>query len=155
MNRNDSRKNGAAMQALKRTFAVLLLVGCGGSDAIGPTQTVQIGGSWLMDVTGVSGGTLQNCSLSPFAATLVQVGTTFNGSFGQTTLSCPGVGSAPITGGNIVNGSITGLSVSFDLNTPDLHQTGTIRSAVAMDGTVRYRLSDGTILTGGWAANKQ
>jgi hypothetical protein len=93
--------------------------------------------------------------------TLNQSGDTFTGSYGPGTLTCLAGGESGSFNfnGTIVNGTVDGSSVAFDLDTQDLHHTGTINGN-SMSGTARWTfdLGAGTgvvVLNGNWPAAKQ
>ncbi|HET8836269.1 MAG TPA: hypothetical protein VFN08_16175 [Gemmatimonadales bacterium] len=61
--------------------------------------------------------------------------------------------------GIIVNGTIDGNAIAFDLDTQDFHQTGSV-SGSSMSGTARWTFDLGgstgiVVLNGNWAAAKQ
>jgi hypothetical protein len=59
----------------------------------------------------------------------------------------------------VINGSLSGTSLSFDLDTPDFHHEGSV-SGASMSGTAEWTMDFGipvgvVTLTGTWAAAKQ
>ena len=77
----------------------------------------------------------------------------FNGQYGRGTMACSDGTSQAFTSGTILNGTIQGNTVTFDLDSPDYHQTGTVVSGNAsMSGSATWRFIDpstGTINTYG------
>jgi hypothetical protein len=150
------------MSASLRVLLVCLIAmveGCSGDDSTGPSRA-SVAGSWTLSASNVSGSGV-SCSLGNTPMTLTQSGDTFTGSYGPGTLTCVAGGESISGGANgtIVNGVLNGNSVQFDLNTQDLHHTGTI-SGNSMSGTARWTfdLGAGTgvvVLNGNWSAAKQ
>lgn len=137
------------------TLALAFLAACGGGDATGPSAVLNVSGGWLLSISNMTDGTI-SCSGTPATMTLAQNGTTFSGSYGAFTLTCTGGGqtlSGQIQGGSVIDGSVVGLQVSFDLGTSDLHHSGTL-AASSMSGSARYVLTS-TTLNGTWFAARQ
>lgn len=140
--------------------AALFTLGACGSDSTGPV-TPKVDGRWNLSLTNVSGSGI-SCSWSGASMNLVQSGETFSGTYGGGTITCSGGGesfSGQMGSGSVVNGSVSGNSVSFQLDSPDYPFSGTI-SGSSMSGTcsLRYDLGDpyGVItLSGNWGAAKQ
>jgi hypothetical protein len=90
-----------------------------------------------------------------------QSGTTFTGSYGPGSVTCLAgteSGSAPVQG-TVVNRTVSGTSVQFDLDTQDARLTGSVNGN-SMSGMVRWTIDfGGTIgvvtLNGNWSAVKQ
>jgi hypothetical protein len=132
----------------------LSLAGCGGDS--GP-KNANISGSWTYTVTNLVGGGI-TCNTSGTTLQLNQSGTTFSGSYSGGTITCsaPGVApeTAPIGTGDIIDGAIGVSDVSFDLDTSDWSNTGTLVGN-SMSGTAVVFVTDGTTsatLTGHFAA---
>lgn len=134
---------------------------CGGDDD-GPTgpSTAQIDGAWtyaFSNITGSTGTTNITCSAGNVSIDIDQTGTTFTGSYFAPALTCAGPSGSFTDGpfaGSIVNGSISGTSVSFDFDTSDWRQTGTV-SGNSMNGTVTVRFQVDAaqiLLSGNWSA---
>ncbi len=135
------------------------LVACGGGDSTGPSNA-SVAGSWTLSHSNMSGSGV-SCSLSPAPMTLSQSGTTFSGSYGPATVSCTAGSQSESVQiqGIIVNGTIDGNAIAFDLDTQDFHQTGSV-SGSSMSGTARWTFDLGgstgiVVLNGNWAAAKQ
>src|SRR5205809_154278 len=117
------------MSARVRVLLVCVLTGvlaaCGG-DSTGPSQA-NVAGAWMLSATNVSGQGL-SCNLGPPPTTLNQSGTTFTGSYGPGTITClaGGQSGSDQVQGTVVNGTINGNSVQFDLDTQDAHLTGSV-----------------------------
>lgn len=140
--------------------ATLFTLSACGSDSTGPA-TPKVDGSWSLSLTNVSGSGI-SCNWSGGSMNLVQSGDTFRGTYGGGTITCSGGGesvSQTMGSGSVINGSVSGNSVSFQLDTPDYPFTGTITGS-SMSGTcsLRYDLGEpyGVItLSGNWGAGKQ
>ena len=138
------------------------LTACGGDDDSGPTgpSTAQIAGSWtyaFSNITGSSGTTNATCSAGNVSIDIDQTGSTFTGSYFAPSLTCTSPSGTVTDGpfaGAIVNGSINGTAVSFDFDTSDWRQTGTV-SGNSMNGTVTVRFqvdASQLVLSGNWSA---
>lgn len=135
------------------------LAACGGGDSTGPSNA-SVAGSWTLSHSNMSGSGV-SCNLSPAPMTLSQSGTTFSGSYGPAAVSCIAGGQSESVQihGIIVNGTIDGNAIAFDLDTQDFHQTGSV-SGSSMSGTARWTFDLGgstgiVVLNGNWAAAKQ
>ena len=134
------------------------LLACSGDSTMGPDgpSTAQVGGVWTYAASNVAGGGA-SCTVTNLRLTFVQSGTTFSGSYSGGTMTCAAEGESATIGpfqGTVVNGTIDGNRVSFDLDTQDWHNSGTL-SGSSMSGqvTVRIDLGDGPItLSGSWSA---
>jgi hypothetical protein len=101
-------------------------------------------------------------------------GATFSGSYGPISLSCStATGSFQDTlQGAVVNGSLGVNAVSFDLDTPAFHQTGTTNGCIpgecdvpsvprpnSLNGTARWMIDleggQTSTLNGSWSATRQ
>jgi hypothetical protein len=83
-------------------------------------------------------GAGHSCSLT-LTMTLTHQGTTFAGSYNNAVVACDGQSSNPVTE-TVVNGTVNGDQVSFDLDTTALHQTGTL-SGTSMSGRARLAMA--------------
>lgn len=141
---------------LAMTVVLLGLAACG-SDSTGP-ESPELDGRWTIAITNVSGSGM-SCSWTGGSMNLVQSGDTFSGSYSGGTLSCVGGGesmSVPMGTGAVVNGTLNGDAVSFQLDSPDYPFSGSV-SGSSMSGTcsLRYDLGQpyGVItLSGSWGA---
>ncbi len=141
-------------------FTLLGLVACGGDNGTGPGSSVD--GVWSASLSNLSGSGVSCSSTAPTQLTLNQTGNTFSGSYTGGELTCSGPGgtfSDPVGSGSVVNGQINGNSLSFDLDTPDFHQIGTI-TGNSLSGTAQWRVDFGAptgvvTLNGNWGAAKQ
>ncbi|SRR6266568_5546066 len=128
------------------------LFACGGGDSQGP-KLADVAGAWRATWTNMSGGG-HSCGLT-LTMTLTHQGTTLTGPYSNAILACDGQSSTPFTG-TVVNGTVNGDQVSFDLDTTALHQTGTL-SGASMSGPATWTISNGIttiVLTGNWAATR-
>jgi hypothetical protein len=146
---------------MKRTLAAIplalgLSLGC--SDSSGPDNDV-VAGTWAYSTTNVQGSGA-SCSSTGTILTLVQTGVTFSGTYAGGTLSCTtplGPVTQQIPTGVVANGTISGSSVSFNFDTSDWSNTGSI-SNTTMTGTLVVRVTFGgtsAVLTGSFTATKQ
>src|SRR4051794_12957750 len=140
-------------------FILTIAAGACGGDSTGPSQA-NLAGSWTLIASNMSGQGV-SCNLLNTPLSLTQSGTTFTGTYGPGTLSCQAGGQPASTGvnGSVVNGTINGNSVQFDLDTQDLHHTGSINGN-SMSGTARWVFDFGgsigvVTLNGNWSAAKQ
>jgi len=139
---------------------LLLATACGGSDDLaGPTHA-DVGGAWRITFANMSGSGA-TCNSSTGNLTLTHSGATgFTGSYGPLTLSCTdGVDSFSGTfQGTVVNGTVNQNTVAFDLDTQDVHQTGTV-SGATMSGSAQWDVNapggGSFTLNGNWSAEKQ
>jgi hypothetical protein len=142
---------------MKRAFliaALFAIVGCGGDT--GPA-TANLAGTWTYATSNLVGAGV-TCSSSGTLLTLNQSGTTFSGSYSGGTLTCSAPGVTPqsvlLGSGIVVSGNAGVTTVSFNLDTSDWANTGTI-AGNSMSGTTHVTLNDGTTtvtLSGNFAA---
>ncbi|MGH7470847.1 MAG: hypothetical protein ACRENP_23110 [Longimicrobiales bacterium] len=132
----------------------MLLSGC--SDSATDVDTT-ISGRWSYNASNIVAGSI-NCSITGVTINLTQSGSTFSGTTLGGTFRCSAPGVAPIVedlGSDVIaNGQINGNSVTFDISTPDIHNTGT-RSGNSISGqiTIRLVLSTGVVnLVGSFSA---
>lgn len=139
-------------------FAPLLLafaVACGG-DSSGPN--INLTGSWLYSTSNLSGSGL-SCSSGGTTLAITHQGASFSGTYNGGTITCTGGGvtqSAGIGVGSIVSGALTGNSVTFDLDTSDWRNTGSV-TGNSMSGSLTVRLVVDNVthtLTGNWGASR-
>lgn len=147
------------MRSLALTIlALAALTGCGG-DSTGPSDA-SVAGAWTLTLSNLSGQGV-SCNLSSTPLTITQSGTTFSGSYGPGAFRCS-AGSESTSGqiqGIVVNGTIDGNAVAFDMDTQDFHQAGSV-AGTSMSGTARWTFDLGgsigiVVLNGNWAAAKQ
>jgi hypothetical protein len=138
----------------------LVLIGACGDDGTGPGAT-NLTGTWSASVSNMTGTGVSCSSTSPTQLTLTQTGVTFSGSYDGGAVSCSTPGgtlSSPLGSGLVTNGLVNGNSVSFDLDTPEQHQTGTV-SGTSMSGVAQWQVDYaglGTVtLNGEWEATRQ
>jgi autotransporter translocation and assembly factor TamB len=147
---------------MRAVFVLVLLsvASCGGD---GPTAVdpSTLNGTWSASFTNLSGVGI-SCHSSSVTTTITTSGNTFTGTYGSGTMTCAAGGqsqSGQFPSGAVVNGTINGNAVAFDLDTPDQHQTGTV-SGNSMSGTATWKYNFGApygvvTLTGSWSASKQ
>ncbi|MGE0353182.1 MAG: hypothetical protein AB7Q69_08075 [Gemmatimonadales bacterium] len=148
------------MKRLLLAAGVFVFAGCGG-DGAGPNPTVNVAGTWDLSISSLSGAGI-SCTLTGMVVVITQAGTTFSGSYNGGTMQCYGPGGStggPIGSGTVVNGKLSGSEVQFDLDTQDIHQTGSI-GGNSMSGTTTWRLDLGAptgviVLSGNWSAARR
>src|SRR5215210_1392940 len=109
-----------------RFIALLVLVTACGDDSNDPGN-ISIDGQWNASLSNMSGSGITCSSTAPTQITLDQAGTNFAGSYSGGELTCAGAagsGSAPVGTGAIINGTISGSTVNFFLDTQDSPFTG-------------------------------
>jgi hypothetical protein len=146
---------------MKRTLGLLalaLVLSLGCSDSTGP-KIAAVAGVWAYSTTNVQGSGA-NCSSTGTILTLTQSGATFSGTYAGGTLTCTtplGPVVQQITTGVVANGTVSESAVSFNLDTSDWTNTGSI-SGTTMTGTLVVRVVIGgtsAVLTGSFTATKQ
>jgi hypothetical protein len=146
-----------------RRFSIALLgiAACGGDDGTGPTS-IDVTGTWSATVSNMTGGGTSCSSTVPTPVVLNQAGTSISGSYSGGEVFCSGPGgpgSIPLGSGLVINGTLSGRTITFDLDTPDFHHTGTANTT-SMAGTAQWTIDFGIpvgeiTLSGNWAASKQ
>ncbi|HEU4680291.1 MAG TPA: hypothetical protein VFS51_01015 [Gemmatimonadales bacterium] len=146
-----------------RRFCIGLigLLACGDDDGTGPGLT-DITGTWSATLSNLNGDGVSCSSTDPTQITFNQTGATFSGSFSGGELFCtaPGsTGAVPIGTGSVINGTVSGTNLSFDLDTPEFHHEGSV-SGSSMSGTAEWIIDFGlpageVTLNGTWEAEKQ
>ena len=138
-------------------LTALLAAACGGdSSGPGSNNAVPLTGSWSYSTSNLSAIGV-TCNSSGTILTVTQVGSTFSGTYSGGTLSCTsssGTVSGAVGSGVVVSGSLVGNAVSFDLDTSDWRNTGSV-TGNSMSGTVTVRVVvSGTLytLTGAFGA---
>lgn len=131
---------------MKRLLLVALflpLLGCGG-DATGPRQA-SVSGTWRFSYNSMAGtvqGVTVTCNVSALDFNLTQSGNTFSGiQVGTGNMSCSAPGVTPfsysVVGETIVNGQITGSSISFRLGSVTGQNTAAV-AGTSMSGTAQW-----------------
>jgi hypothetical protein len=147
-----------------RKALLLLVVGlvaaCGGDNGPSGPSDSNVGGTWHVMFSNMSGSGVTCVTLQAGNLSLTQNGGTFTGTYGPVTLSCTNGGetASDLFQGMIVNGTVDEDNVRFDLDTQDFHQVGTV-SGNSMSGTARWEFDVGggqtVVLNGSWSASKQ
>ena len=148
---------------LSSVFVLLgiTLAACGDDDGTGPSSA-NVEGTWSASLSNLSGGGVSCSSTIPIDVTLTQTGNTFSGSYDGGELTCTGSAgtfSTPVGSGTVINGQVSGNNISFDLDTPDFHHTGSV-SGTSMSGTASWTFDFGdptgvVTLNGNWGAERQ
>jgi hypothetical protein len=146
-----------------RRYSIVLIgvLACGSDNGTGPIST-DVTGSWSASLSDLSGGSVSCNSTAPTALTLDQTGASFSGSYSGGELFCSGpggTGSMPVGSGSVIHGTVSGSNLSFDLDSPDFHHTGSL-SGTSMSGTAEWTIDFGlpvgvVTLNGNWEAAKQ
>ncbi len=138
-----------AMRCILLLLLIPVFLACGddGGDTTGPSIP-SVAGSWTYNAGNLSGGGISiSCSVSGTSLVLTQSSGTFTGSYSGGTISCSGPGgteSASVGSGTVANGSVTSAgAVSFDLDTQDWQNTGTL-SDNSISGTATVRIDLGS-----------
>jgi hypothetical protein len=131
-------------------FMLLGVLACGSDHASGPAADLT--GSWS-GTESLSGSGL-SCSIT-LTMQLSQTHGTFNGTYSNGSINCSGQSQAGLTG-TIINGTVTGSAVAFDIDDPGAHQTGTV-AGNTMNGSAHWTVStsSGSVsLAGTWSATR-
>ncbi len=158
MDRQDfSRKSVRAIFA--PVLVGLLLTSC--SDSSGPSVS-SVAGAWGYSATRLSGANGLSCNITGATLNLIQAGATFSGTYSGGSISCTGDGGFsynPQTNlfGSIVSGVVSGTNVSFNFDTSDFSNSGTL-SGSSIAGTTVLLLVTGSsrvTLTGVFGAARR
>jgi hypothetical protein len=129
--------------ALLVLLAAVSLASCG--DDATASSYPNIAGSWTYNASNLSGSGIP-CGVTGATLSLSQSGSTFTGSYSNARLFCIFSGETlldDVASGSVVNGEVSEAgSVSFDFDTPDFAQHGTI-SGNSMSGTATWRMDYG------------
>jgi len=136
---------------------------CGGGESasLGPPPTT-VDGNWNATISNLHAtiqGSNFTCSVTGATVTLTQTGTDFSGTYsGTMTCTYKGQSSSTPVAGTVVNGSLIGNAVSFDLDGPEFHFTGTAVEN-SMSGTCTLTADFGSpigvvTLNGSWRATR-
>ncbi|MFL5476691.1 MAG: hypothetical protein ACJ8A6_13450 [Gemmatimonadales bacterium] len=164
-----------AIQLLGQVGLLLALLGaiaaCG-EDPTGAGST-DVSGQWHIVFPNMSGSGV-SCSSASGDMSLSTSGATFSGTYGPIILSCTSA-TGPFQDtlqGAVVNGTLGVNAVSFDLDTPAFHQTGTTNGCIpgecevpsgprptSFNGTAHWTIDRGggqaVTLDGNWSAARQ
>ena len=142
-------------------LTLVAVAACGGDDSgTGPVGSINVGGTWNMSISNMSGSGASCSTSDPIHATIRQTGSSFTGTYTGGILGCltPTESfSSAVGSGAITNGQVSGSTISFDLGTYG-HHDGTI-SGNSISGSAEwsydFNLPLGVVtLTGGWSATK-
>lgn len=131
------------MQCARATFVVtatmmaaLVAAGCGNSHSTGPSGGGQsVAGTWAYSASTASGSSI-SCTVSATMA-FTQSGNTFDGTYSDGSFTCAtpdGPVSETNQSGQILDGTVNGSAVSFDVADSAFHNTGTL-SGGSISGT--------------------
>jgi hypothetical protein len=148
----------AAGLTLQSFGALLVLVLAGCSSSTSPQDSVN--GSWSYQASNLAGDGV-SCSVSGATLILSQTGSTFTGTYTNAKITCQVGGQQAVIGtfnGNVVNGVVSGDSVSFEFDTSAFTNTGTI-SGASMSGSASATENVGgaigkVTLSGQWDATQ-
>jgi hypothetical protein len=130
----------------------VLLACSGDGSGVAPSENTNVAGSWNAIWLRMNGDGM-SCTATGGHLELNQTGARFSGSYSVQTLTC-NERSRGVSTGLVVNGSIAGNQVTFDLNDPAFHQSGSL-TGDDMSGSATWTLNiDGTshTVTGTWSA---
>jgi hypothetical protein len=139
---------------MKRLLAVSIIVLLAACDGSTEPPKVNVTGNWAIawpSMTGSGGYAGLTCSISGMTLSVTQTGQSFSGTYSSSTITCNG-NAVAATAGVVVSGTVSGNSVSFDLDNATTHQTGTI-SGNTMSGSAAWTDATGS-LSGTWSANR-
>ena len=149
------KRSAGVLAAAAIMFAI---VGCGSTTE---PQNAQVGGLWSYNTGQLSGGNVR-CFITNVDLSLNQTGATFTGSANGGNIRCTVAGVTVMDGplGNqvVVNGTVSGNTLSFDIETPAWSNSGGV-SGNSMTGTVRLTIdlggTTGSVdLTCNWSATR-
>jgi len=130
-----------------------ILLGCGADGGgVGPSPNANVTGSWNAVWQSMNGPDM-SCSADGGRLELSQSTGRFTGSYRVQTLTCNGM-SRSVSTGDVLNGTIQGDQVAFDLSDTGFHQSGSL-TGDEKSGSATWTLSiDGTAhtVTGTWRA---
>lgn len=146
-----------SLRAGLRLLAVVTLAACGGDGGGGPSEPLNIAGTWSFEAHDMTApGATGSCAMTG-QMVFEQDGAVVSGEYTIDRITCTGPGGGtyegPITG-PIVSGEVDGNQVHFHFDTEDLDQHGTV-SGNRMTGTCTWRgeIDGGHVtLTGKWSA---
>jgi hypothetical protein len=140
------------------------VLACGGGESagLGPPPTT-VDGGWNFTIQNLHAtiqGSLLTCKVTGATVTLTQTGTDFSGTYSGGTMTCTYQGQSQsfAIAGDVVNGILIGNAVSFDLDAPDFHFTGTAGQN-SMSGTCTLTADFGSpigvvVLNGSWRLSR-
>jgi hypothetical protein len=132
-----------------RLLEIGLLLALAACDSTGPS-IANVTGAWTASWS--IGGNGPSCTITT-PMTLTQTGAGFVGTYGPGTMTCDGTVTTTTLGGSVTSGVVDGDSVSFDIDSPSLHQAGKFANSVEMSGTSAG--SGGNYLfSGPWTAHR-
>lgn len=140
-----------------------VLAGCGG-DALAPDPAPSVSGEWTYSATDLAGTIFDEEITCSYELEMQLVGEMiFSGTYRDSRLVCHLFGTPQIVGlgsGTIVDGSLDGSSVRFDMDASSIHNTGLL-AGDEMSGDVEIVLVvqhhseiDTTLVTGRWSASR-
>ena len=123
-----------------------LAAGCG--ESTGPDSSIS--GTWRLTHSGISSGG-ESCSVAGTTMVINQSGSVFSGTYSGGIVSCGGDVIGVLGNGVIVNGTISGSAIEFNLDNNTWHNEGTL-TANGMSGTASIAVSVGAELFQGSGA---
>jgi hypothetical protein len=130
-----------------------VLVGCGADGSgVGPSTSSNVTGSWNAVWQSMNGPDI-SCSADGGRLELNQSTGTFTGTYRVQRVTCNGM-SSNVSTGAVLNGTIQGNQLAFDLSDAAFHQSGSL-TGDEMSGSATWTLSiAGTAhtVTGTWRA---
>ena len=156
-------RGSLSLRSTLSCLALGLLTGCGSEGPTAPPAPPTVGGIWSYVAPSLLGdflGSPLDCAYE-LEMDLVQSAMSFSGTYRNALLVCDLNGrTQPVDGGSgvVVNGTIEGNSVRFDIDAEDIQNTGTI-DGDSMEGDVSIVLivivspdTDTVVVRGRWSA---
>ncbi len=135
-----------------RPAALLLLLAACGGNSTAPAPTMS--GTWITTWPHMTDGT-NVCSVTA-TLRLAQSGATFSGTYSVApgVAKCNGVSTDSVGGtGTIINGTVAGTTITFDVDEAPFHQTGTF-DATSASGEALWSSGGVVVLSGPWSATR-
>lgn len=130
-----------------RPLEIGLLLALAACDSTGP-KIRNVAGAWTASWS-ISGNGPSCVITTPM--TLTQTGGAFNGTYGPGTMTCDGQTTTLL--GSVTSGVVEGDSVTFDIESPSLHQAGRFANSVEMSGT-SIGSGGSFVFSGPWTAHR-
>jgi hypothetical protein len=137
----------------------IAIAACGEASTNNLVSPNNVFGIWTYIANNVTSSGV-TCNLTGVSMSLRQSGNTVTGSVTRGTSSCAFTGGSSnnaLDGLTIVNGTINGHAVQFDIGTPDIHSVGTL-TGNSISGMVTIHVTvkgSTTVLTGPFSATRQ
>src|SRR4051812_30051028 len=120
----SSGSGGSMRKVIGWLSGLTVLLGCGDGGGVGPSPNASVTGSWNAIWQSMNGPDM-SCSADGGRLELSQSTRRFTGSYRVQTLTCNGM-SRSVSTGDVLNGTIQGDQVAFDLSDAGFHQSGSL-----------------------------